>query len=357
MRILFVASSMGYGGAERVISLLSNELCSRGHEVGIYLTSASHKCVYELDERIGIYSEDKISNLKGVIKGIRRFVKRYSPDVVVPFMTYQCIYTCLALMFTKFPVVVCERNDPNTIDGKPARKYVFWLRDFLFSRAEGAVFQTPGARDMFPRSVRKRGTVIANPIDSSVLPEPYEGERDNRIVNVGRLSVQKNQSMLISAFAQIKDEFPEITLEIYGDGDKGDELRALSESLGVADRVRLMGNVTGVCEYIKNARLFAFSSNFEGMPNALAEAMAIGLPCVSTDCPPGGARMLIEDGENGLITPCGDVDSFSSALAKLLADQSLSDKYGSKAVRIREKLNTESIAKEWEDYFCSVVKN
>ena len=355
MRILFVASSMGYGGAERVISLISNELCARGHEVGIYLTSANSKCVYELDERITVYSESSIANLRGVIKAIRRYTKQFDPDVVVPFMTYQCIYTSLALLFSKYPVVVCERNDPKTIDGKPARKFVFWLRDFLFSRAEGAVFQTPGARDMLPRSIRKRGTVINNPIDSSVLPEPYSGERDNRIVNVGRLSVQKNQSMLISAFAQIKDEFPELVVEIYGDGDKGDELRALSESLGVADRVRLMGNVPGVCEYIKSARLFAFTSNFEGMPNALAEAMAIGLPCVTTDCAPGGARMLVRDGENGIIVPCEDAGGFAEAMRTLLNDSDKAESMGRCASHIRDSLSINNIAMEWEAYFNRII--
>lgn len=355
MRILFVASSMGYGGAERVISLLSNELCSRGHEVGIYLTRVSDKCAYELDERITVYSEKTIRNTIGVIKGIRNYVKRFSPDIVVPFMTFQCMFTTMALMFSKFPVVVCERNDPNTIDGKPAPKYVFWVRDFLFSIAEGAVFQTPGARDMFSRSIIKKSKVIPNPIDSSVLPEPYEGKRDNRIVNVGRLSVQKNQQMLISAFAEIKDEFPEVSVEIYGDGNKGAELEALSESLGVAERVHLMGNVTGVCDYIKNARAFAFTSNFEGMPNALAEAMAIGLPCVTTDCPPGGARMLVRDGENGLLVPCNDVEGFANALRSVLSDAQNAEKLGSNASKIRGLLSVSKIVTEWEEYFSKII--
>ncbi len=356
MRILFVASSMGYGGAERVISLLSNELCAQGHEIGIYLTSSSDKCVYQLDERISIYAEKSIKNLAGVIKGIRGYTKRFDPDVVVPFMTYQCMYTCIALMFTKYPIVVCERNDPQTIDGKPAPKYVFWVRNFLFSRAEGAVFQTVGARDMFPSRIVKRGTVINNPIDSSVLPDPYKGTRDNRIVNVGRLSAQKNQSMLISSFAQIKDEFPEISVEIYGDGEKGEELRELCESLGVSDRVHLMGNVSGVCEYIKSARVFAFTSNFEGMPNALAEAMAIGLPCVTTDCAPGGARMLIRDGENGIIVPCNDISGFANALKSMLRNPDKSEEMGACASSIRETLSVKNIALEWESYFAKIIK-
>ena len=355
MKILFVASAMGFGGAERVISVISSELARRGHEVGIYLTKATKECVYPLDERVRLYSEDKLGSMSQVILSIRRFVKKHDPDVVVPFMTYQCIYTAFALAFTKYPVIVCERNDPNSIDGKAAGKLSFLMRDAAFKMAEGAVFQTTGAREYFPRKIQKKSTVIMNPINPSALLELHVGDRENRIVNVGRLTAQKNQKMLIRSFALIKDKYPDVNLEIYGDGELADELKSLSVELGVENRVKLMGNVSGVGEYIKSAGIFAFTSDYEGMPNALAEAMALGLACVSTDCSPGGARMLIDDGVNGIITPCGDEEAFASALDRLLSDKALMSDLGRNAVDVRQRLKLETVAGEWENYLAAVA--
>ncbi len=351
MKILFVTSSMGFGGAERVISVLSSELAHRGHEVGIYMTKGTKECVYPLDDAVKLYSEDKLGSMSDVIKSIRKFVKKYDPDIVVPFMTYQCIYTSFALAFSKYPVVVCERNDPKNIDGKNTGRLRFVIRDVAFAMAKGAVFQTDGAKACFSKKIQKKSRVILNPINSSALVDIYEGQRENRIVNVGRLTKQKNQSMLISAFAKIKDEFPDLTLEIYGDGGLADELKARSVALSVGERVRFMGNVSEVSEKIKKAKVFAFTSDYEGMPNALAEAMALGLTCVSTDCSPGGARMLINSGENGIITPCGDADSFARALREVLSDDEKAAEYGKKAAEIRQRLDLGVIVSEWENYF------
>jgi glycosyltransferase involved in cell wall biosynthesis len=194
-----------------------------------------------------------------------------------------------------------------------------------------------------------------NPINSSALIDLHEGEREKRIVNVGRLTEQKNQKMLIDAFARIKDEFPEYKLEIYGDGELMDKLKSQAVSLGVEDRVVFCGNVNNVGERIRTAEVFAFTSDYEGMPNALAEAMALGLACVSTDCSPGGARMLIEDGVNGIITPCGNADAFADALRRVLSDKQYSRKLGESAVYVRERLKTDNIAGEWESYFKLVI--
>ncbi len=355
MKILFITSAMGFGGAERVISVISSELAARGHEVGIYATKASRECVYPLHEAVEIFSEDKIGSMSDVIKNIRRFVYKYDPDIVVPFMTYQCIYTCFALAFSKYPVVVCERNDPKNIDGKNTSRLRVMIRDAAFNMAEGAVFQTNGAKECFGRGIQKKSTVILNPINSAALVDPHEGVREKRIVNVGRLTEQKNQAMLIDAFSRIKDEFPEYTLEIYGDGELMDKLKAQASSLGVEDRVVFCGNVSNVGERIRGAEIFAFTSDYEGMPNALAEAMALGLACVSADCSPGGARMLIEDGVNGLITPCGDAEAFADALRRVLSDRVLAQRLGERAYGVRETLRIDHIVTRWENFFGDII--
>lgn len=355
MKILFVSSSMGYGGAERVISVISSELARRGHEVGIYTTKPTTESVYPLDPAVRIYSEEKLGSLTDVVKSIRAFVVKYDPDIVVPFMTYQCIYTVFALAFTKYPVVVCERNDPHVLDGQNTSKLHFAIRDMAFGLAKGAVFQTEGARDYFSRGIRKKSTVILNPINESALTDVHTGERENRIVNVGRLNKQKNQALLISSFSDIASEFPEMILEIYGDGEEKDNLCRLASELGVSERVHFMGNVSGVSEKIKSAGVFAFTSDYEGMPNALAEAMALGIPSISTDCSPGGARMLIDDKKNGLLVQTGDRDAFSQALRCMCSDPVYARKLGEAAISVRDKLKLENVADMWEEYLSSLA--
>ena len=339
MKILFVTSSMEYGGAERVVSLLASELSRRGHDVGIYTTRYKANCVYPLHSKVSLFAEDKPKNVLKVISQLRSFVKEYDPDVVVPFMTYQCIYTCIALAFTKYPVIVCERNDPNVIDGKGANKFHFLLRDIAYSMARGAVFQSYGARDYFSDSIQKKSAIILNPLNVSAMPDAYKGIRQDKIVTVGRLYKQKNHALLISSFAKISADYPSYSLDIYGDGELFEELHTLSQQLGIADKVCFKGNVSNVNENIINAKIFVLTSDYEGMPNALAEAMALGLACVSTDCSPGGARMLIEDGTNGIIVPCSDVMALEEALRKLISDQDLAIRLGNRALDIREKLD------------------
>ena len=355
MRILFIAASMSYGGAERVISLLSNELSARGHEVAIYVTKPTTQSVYPLDSSVKLCSEKKIGSMTDVLKNIRIFVKKFDPDVVVPFMTYQCIYTMLALAFTKYPVVVCERNDPHLVDGVRPGKLHYILRDIAFQMSKGAVFQTDGAKEYFPSSIQKKSTVILNPLCEKDLLDVYEGERENRIVNVGRLSKQKNQALLISAFSDIAQDFPEMVLEIYGDGEEKEYLQRLASDLNVADRVHFMGTVKGVSQHIKNAKIFAFTSDHEGMPNALAEAMSLGLACVSTDCSPGGARMIIDDNVNGRLVNIGDRKAFADALRDLCSNDEYARKLGDEAVLIRDKLRLDKIVDNWEDYLSSLA--
>ena len=226
MRIMFVVAALRYGGAERVISILSKEMIASGNEVGIYLTYPSTESVYSLDPNVQIFSAKQGRSNLDLLKDIRKTVKTYNPDVVVPFMVHQCIYTVFALFGTKYPVVVCERNDPNAFRESGFLRLL--IRDVSFFVAKGAVFQSYGARNCFCKSIQKKSAVILNPLDLDSMPMPYEGDRDNRIVTVGRLSKQKNHELLIRAFSNICLEFPDITLEIYGEGPDLNKLQSLT---------------------------------------------------------------------------------------------------------------------------------
>lgn len=356
MKFLFLIPSMGYGGAERVMSIVANGLSRRGHDVGIYFIKPTTETVYKLDDNIVLSSTPKLLGVRGIMKHIREYTLQFDPDVVVPFLPYLCIYTVFGLLGTKYPVVVCERNDPARIRDTKAPKIDYIMRDLAYSMAKGALFQTNGAKEYFSRSIQKKSAVIINPLDQSTLCEPYHGEREKRIVCVGRLTKQKNQRLLINAFSMIADEFPEYKLEFYGDGEDKEMLEGYAAELKLEDKVVFCGNCSDVLNRIRTAGLFAFSSDFEGLPNALAEALAIGLPCVSTDCTPGGARMLIEDGENGFIVPVNQPEPLAQGMRRLLSDKELSDKFSKNAVTIREKASLDHIIDMWEEYLTSVAK-
>ena len=165
---------------------------------------------------------------------------------------------------------------------------------------------------------------------------------------------QKNQAMLIKAFAA--STAPQAhTLHIYGDGPLRGELEALISKLGMGDKVFLEGNSKRIYEDIKNAKLFAFTSDREGLPNALMEAMAIGVPCVSTDCSPGGARMLIQNGENGTLIPCGDTAALAAAFDELLADEARLAKFSANGQKLRETVCLETITNRWLECISQVI--
>ena len=178
--------------------------------------------------------------------------------------------------------------------------------------------------------------VIPNPIDNNILPEPYTGERRKVIVGVGRLMKQKNFANLIKAFSMLDSQFNEYTLEIYGEGSLHQELDDLINRLNLSHRVKLMGAKQNVLQLIKDASLFVMSSDYEGYPNALAEAMAIGLPVICTDFYSGTARELIGE-KNGLLVPVGDSKAMAKAIERLLSDSQKREIMSKENIKIREK--------------------
>lgn len=351
-KILFAISSLGSGGAERVVSTLANELTARGYAVSMLLVANSRQ-VYPLSEKIRVVSLDCEEDLgRGVLKRypirlkkIRAALKEMNPDAVVSFMSETNIDVCLAALGLKVPILVSERNDP-AVD--PASRVKQLLRRFAYLRSDGFVFQTPDAQAYFSRSIQKRSRIILNPLVST-LPEPYTGPREKRIVAVGRLNPQKNYPLLLDAFWEFSRKHPDYTLEIYGRGNLEPRLRAQISQLGLEDRVLLKGFCAQVHDAIRSAAFFVMSSDFEGMPNALMEAMALGLPCVCTDCPCGGPRMLIRDGENGLLVGVGQKNELVQAMDRLADNPELAQTFGQQAALLRDRAKVTVIVDQWQE--------
>jgi glycosyltransferase involved in cell wall biosynthesis len=203
--------------------------------------------------------------------------------------------------------------------------------------------------------VIRKSIVIHNSVNVPQEKYTIPAVRDKRIINVGRLHPQKNQKLLIDSYAKITNSFPEYVLEIYGDGELHDELQRYINDLGLKDKIVLNQSRKDLWDCIYKAALFVLSSDFEGMPNALMEAMALGLPCISTDCRPGGARSLIQDGVNGMIVPVGNVDELAKAMTLCLSKPDVSEKMAMNARAIMETHCEKALFDKWSDYLKLVL--
>lgn len=348
-KIAIVCKSLSRGGAERVTVRLSDYIYNSAVDVSI-ITIAKGNEEYFIPEGVKRYSisdsEESCSYFSTILK-IRKIIRVQAFDTVLVMGVPLLIYLLLVINMKNVRVIVSERGNPYQFTGK---KIVQKVALKLMRYADGYVFQTEGAKSFFGKHIQKKAVVIPNPLISESLPEVYRGERERLIVSVGRLMSVKNHNMLITAFSQIADKYSDYKLVIYGEGVLREELEEYINDIGLSDRILLPGNKENVLDLIKSASLFVFTSNSEGMPNALIEAMALGLPCVSTDCPCGGPKELITDGENGYLVPVGDVDSLVKQLTFILENRDCAEKIARNAVKIRDRLDIKIIGAQWLNY-------
>ena len=313
MKISFFIGGMRRGGAERVISILANDYCSRGWDVDIVLL-LQNAVEYDIDSRIRIVDITKkaggyLKNAPRWIFGIRRYLRERKPDKVVSFVGRINALVLTASIGLKLPVVVSERNDPKQ-DGRGS--FMQWYCNRIYHKAKAIVYQNEHEKSCFSRSLEKKGSIIPNPVNVLAV----KTESSTTVATAGRLIEQKNQKMLVSAMAEVHKIYPEVKCKIYGEGNLRNALRAQINELGLENAVTLEGNVKDIHERLSRCGIFALTSNFEGLSNALIEAMMVGLPCITTDYP--GARELISDGENGLVVPMNDAHDLAKAIIKLI---------------------------------------
>lgn len=342
-RIMIFIPSLGGGGAERVTSYLANYL-ENECDVAIVTCSEITSRDYYIDSKVKKYC----ANAK---RQIRNVVRHFMPSLIIIMFAPMGISVVPAIRGMKIPFIISERNDPKNFSGKKITRVLY---QYYMTKANGLVFQTQEAAAYYKSKYSGISTIIYNPLSLNRFPDIYKGEREKVIVNVGRLHYQKNQELLIRAFKEVHDLYPEFSLEIYGEGNLKESLRRLIESLNLESSIRLMGNRSDVLECEKSKSIFVLSSDFEGMPNALIEAMALGVPVISTDCPCGGPRELIKDHVNGTLVPVGDIKKLKDAIIELIEDKTLSDLYSANELEIRDRLDEKKIMKQWLD-FCNQV--
>lgn len=389
--VVFLIKCMSGGGAERVVSLLSDAVAQKGFKTTIILTHQSESEALLSD----INSDVKVISLSDEIKDVK--VNKFAPEIImlvarmigklnfvfgekakykasvlkyysrnfkevtylkkyfrehknssaVAFL-YDSIFLSLLSKSKNNKLIISERGDPAQTNSKTTMAF---LKN-EFQKADGFVFQSPDAQKWYEENTSVKGTVIFNPIKAD-LPESYHGERQKKIVNFCRVSAQKNLLVLVDAFEKFKRDFPEYELYIYGD-PVGNDAEGYIES--VKDRIEatpcknkifLLPSRRDIHNEIRDYKMFVSSSDFEGMSNSMLEAMALGLPVVCTDCPAGGARAVINDGENGLLVPVGDSEKLYLAMKKIAVDKDLAEKLSRNAVALRENQSLEKIIEKW----------
>lgn len=352
-KIVIFNSCLERGGAERVTVYLADYFARNGIGCDI-ITLKTGNNEYEVPRNVNRYSLDR-QGKHGLanIFALRSLLKKSSADVMLIMGTTNGIYALTACFGLKIKTIISERNDPQNPTGK---KLVNKVAYSIMKYADGFVFQTKDAKKYFDKKLGNRGKVIMNPLVTDNIPEVWDGERKKVIVSAGRYAPQKNQKMLIDAFARISADYPEYNLDIYGEGALQSELQQQINAYGLSERIILRGNVSNLLEVIKDASLFVMTSDFEGMPNALIEGMALGLPCISTDCPIGGPKSLIVDGENGLLVPVGDTVALEFAMRRVLDNSQLAQKMGQAATNIRKMLDVKNIGIQWKQYFDKIIE-
>lgn len=357
MKIMFYISTICNGGAARVMSNLANVLSERGHECTLITTFRAPE-EYQLAEgvkRVSLYDQKPtgawLSKNVTIIRMLRKQVKQKKPDLLLSFLAEPNFRAAMATIGTKTKTVLSVRNDPNW---EYRGTLPTLLAKYLFRRVDGMVFQTADAQAWFPKCIQQKSRIIFNAVKEDFY-DVVLSDRPNGIVATGRLSGQKNHPMLVRAYAKIAGKVSD-DLTVYGAGDSK-PLMALAKEIGVADRVHFPGQTMAVKDTIKSAKLYVMSSDFEGMPNALMEAMAMGLPCVSTDCPCGGPRSLFTEDMKHFLTPVGDADAMADRMLELIQNDDVRKIHSQHCKQAATKFTPEIINQQWDEYLTEIVEH
>ena len=357
--VMLYCNSLHKGGAERVFAQLAERFADGGCR-SILVTSFADpgREEYPLPPAVKRYNMEpervirsRLSRNLSRIAALRKIIRAEKPDILISCMQEPNFRAMIATagLPVKRLVSVC-----NAAEKEYPGKLGAFVGKVLMPMAEGCVFQTEEEKRWFPERLQKKSRIIMNQVSDAFFDVQHTGPRRD-LVSVGRLTAQKNQALMIRAFARLADETAD-NLLLYGAGELHDELQTLINALGMTGRVRLMGLSADVASAIKDAKCFVLSSDYEGMPNALLEAMALGLPCISTDCPCGGPGEILENGKNGLLIPVGDEQALCAAMAALLENGDLRAGLGEQARRTAERFRPETVFRQWEAYVESVIE-
>ncbi len=341
-KILFVSGSKNYGGAQRVITTLSNEMIKRNNVSIINTLKTSNS--FLLDSNINEYLLDDskknciLKNVKRIFK-LKKLIKNINPDVIISFLPEVSYRVIIANLFMKKKIFVSIRNNPKYEFNRLRDKILIKL---LFNKVTGFIFQSNEAKNYFDKKIRQRSIVIYNPLDNNFICNRFNGNRKKEIVSVGRLEPQKNHLLLIKSFSNIKNK--DYILKIYGDGSLKNKLQKYIINNNLENKVFLMGKSNNIKNDIYKSSLFVLTSEYEGMPNALFEAISIGIPSITIN---SFNNDLLKDNYNVIFS---NEDDLASNIDKVLNDKKLSEKLSKNGCKIQKILDSKTICEEWIDF-------
>lgn len=353
---LFIGG-LGGGGAERVVCNLANYLLDQDWDVRI-LTMSDKKSAYFMNPDIKLYPLIKQSERKNIIYNsalrylrLKKYVKTELMDCYIVMLPVTILLTLVLRKKIKAKVIISERSTPV--------KYPIVIRallKILVHRADGVVFQTKEVYEWYKPYIKKsKAVIIPNAVNMEFLTNDENIIKENRIIAAGRLIEVKNFSLLIKAYSRIVKKYSDYKVIIFGDGPERNKLINLANELGVEKNVVVVPYTNNLEKELKKSKLFVLSSNYEGMPNVLIEAMASGLPCIATDCIGGGPKSLIHENENGFLVEVGNDEQMAYYMDLVLSSEKLANNIGNQARKITETLHPGRIYSMWESFVEDVA--
>ncbi len=366
--VLAIYSLSGAGGAERVMTTMANYWSEKGWAVTIItFDDGSKPPFYRLHPAVKLVVlnlKSKTGNIIGRIYyflsknlRVRRCLLREKPDVIISFTAKTNMKVLRAMLFTKIPVIVSERNSRTRVSQSFfQRKY----RNCLYRNSRFIVCQTRAMRDALPARLQRQSIIIPNPVkkagDQELNPEPPlplpEGKLLFAVSHMSREKIyQKGIDLLIPVFARLAAKHSQWQLVILNDGPEKHLVVQEIARHKLEGRVFLPGKTKDIFSTFNKGHLFVLASRYEGFPNALCEAMACGLPVVSFDCPTGPAD-IIRHGTDGFLVPAGDTAGLEQALDRLMGDAQLRRQMSRRAAEIVDRFSLEKVMALWEQLIC-----
>ena len=346
--ILLIVNTL-YAGAGKILMFVAEACARAGWNVTIATMYDENASDYNIEGvnfvDFGISMESRMWRIQA-LKTIRRNVRALKPTIVCAFVSDVVFMTRLATLGLDLFYIAAERGDPYTLPAK-------WVKPvkWAYSKSDYSIFQLKGAQDFFSKYVRDNSEIIPNPYTTNAVVKPYVGMRNKTVISVGRFVDQKGYDVLINAYKLFSAKHQDYKLILYGDGPLRNKLIDITLQLGLSESVLFPGFIHDVPKTICKDGMFVLSSRFEGIPNALIEAMSVGVPTISTDCSPGGPRFLTNNGQRGILISVDNVDAMANAMCYLADNEEKSQEYSRLGLEIIEELNPQTIAARWVKVF------
>lgn len=345
MKILLTIDSLKFGGAQRVLTELANYFSSQGNKVYIIFFNTG-EVNFNLNKKnnlvnLNINKANKVIFALRTSYFIRKSIKNINPDIILNFMFPSFFLTITYNLH--YPIYISIRNNPKKIQKYDSKLF----RKIIFKKAKRIIAQTNYAAEIIREQTQHpKIVVIPNPVKK--INRLKANKKENIILNIGRLIKGKGHKDLIYIFSKVNPD--NWKLVFVGDGPLRKELEEYATKLNIFKKISFEGYQRCIDKYLAKAKIFAFTSYSEGFPNALLEALAYPIPCISYDCEAGPSE-LIKDGYNGYLVPLGMKDEYIQKLSRLIKDEDIRKQFVNNSHSIKEKYSVENIGNKYLKLF------